>query len=230
MSEENHVVLKDVWKVYKTGKVEWPALRGVNLSVRRKTLTMVIGPSGSGKSTLLNIIGGLDKPTSGSVFVNNVDISKLNGRKLADYRNNHVGFVFQSYNLLNYLTVFENVELPLIIKGVPHRERKELVLKMLDMLGLKGMEFKRPLELSGGEQQRVAIARALVNAPNLILADEPTGNLDSKNAQIVVEVFKNLVVEHGKTVLMVTHNVELTRYADVIVKMTDGNVVEVVGD
>ncbi|MEM0361131.1 MAG: ABC transporter ATP-binding protein [Sulfolobales archaeon] len=230
MSEENHVVLKDVWKVYKTGKVEWPALRGVNLSVRRKTLTMVIGPSGSGKSTLLNIIGGLDKPTSGSVFVNNVDISKLNGRKLADYRNNHVGFVFQSYNLLNYLTVFENVELPLIIKGVPHRERKELVLKMLDMLGLKGMEFKRPLELSGGEQQRVAIARALVNAPNLILADEPTGNLDSKNAQIVVEVFKNLVVEHGKTVLMVTHNVELTRYADVIVKMRDGNVVEVVGD
>ncbi|MEM2347251.1 MAG: ATP-binding cassette domain-containing protein [Sulfolobales archaeon] len=142
MSEENHVVLKDVWKVYKTGKVEWPALRGVNLSVRRKTLTMVIGPSGSGKSTLLNIIGGLDKPTSGSVFVNNVDISKLNGRKLADYRNNHVGFVFQSYNLLNYLTVFENVELPLIIKGVPHRERKELVLKMLDMLGLKGMELK----------------------------------------------------------------------------------------
>lgn len=228
MDEEGHVVLKDVWKVYKTGKVEWPALRGVNLSIKRRTLTTVIGPSGSGKSTLLNIIGGLDKPTSGSVFVNNVDISKLNGRKLADYRNNHVGFVFQSYNLLNYLTVFENVELPLIIKGIPHRERRELVLKMLDMLGLKGMEFKRPLELSGGEQQRVAIARALINAPNLILADEPTGNLDSKNAQIVVEVFKNLVVEHGKTVLMVTHNVELTKYADVVVKMRDGNVVEVI--
>ncbi len=224
---EDYVVLKDVWKVYRAGKVEWPALRGVNLSVKRGVFTAVIGPSGSGKSTLLNIIGGLDKPTSGSVIVGKVDISKLNGKKLADYRNNQVGFVFQSYNLLNYLTVFENVELPLVIKGVPPKVRKDSVFKMLDMLGLRGMEFKRPTELSGGEQQRVAIARALVNSPELILADEPTGNLDSKNAQTVVEAFKKLVCEHGKTVLMVTHNIELTNYADTVVKMRDGNVVEV---
>lgn len=227
--DEAHVVLKDVWKVYRTGKVEWYALRGINLSIKRNTFTAVVGPSGSGKSTLLNIIGCLDKPTRGSVFINNVDVSKLNGNKLADYRNKHIGFVFQTYNLLNYLTVFENVELPLVIKGIPSRERRELVLKMLELLGINGMEYKRPLELSGGEQQRVAIARALINSPDLILADEPTGNLDSKNAQIVVEVFRKLVSDYGKTVLMVTHNIELTRYADIIIKMRDGNVVEMSG-
>ncbi len=227
MVDEDHVVLKDVWKVYRTGKVEWYALRGVNLNIKRNTFTAVVGPSGSGKSTLLNIIGCLDKPTRGSVLINNVDVGKLNGKKLADYRNYHMGFVFQSYNLLNYLTVFENVELPLVIKGVPSKERRELVSKMLELLGIKGMEYKRPLELSGGEQQRVAIARALINSPDLILADEPTGNLDSKNAQIVVDVFRKLVSEHGKTVLMVTHNIELIKYADVVIKMRDGNVVEV---
>lgn len=224
---EGYVVLKDVWKIYRTGKVEWPALRGINLSIKRGTFTTVIGPSGSGKSTLLNIVGGLDKPTSGSVIVNGIEISKLNGGKLADYRNTHIGFVFQSYNLLNYLTVFENVELPLVIKGVDVKRRREVVFNMLDIFGLKEMAFKRPLELSGGEQQRVAIARALINSPNLILADEPTGNLDSKNAFIVVEAFKKLVNEHNKTVLMVTHNIELTRYADTVVKMKDGNIVEV---
>lgn len=224
---ESYVVLKDVWKIYRTGAVEWPALRGVNLSIDRKTFTAVIGPSGSGKSTLLNIVGGLDRPTSGSVVVGGMDISKLNGRKLANYRNTHIGFVFQSYNLLNYLTVFENVELPLVIKGVDSRVRRDAVLSMLDMFGLREMAYKRPVELSGGEQQRVAIARALINSPSLILADEPTGNLDSKNAQIVVEAFRKLVSEHGKTILMVTHNIELTKYADVIVKMRDGNIVEV---
>jgi putative ABC transport system ATP-binding protein len=228
MGDEFHVVLNDVWKVYRTGKVEWPALRGVNLVIKRNTFTAVVGPSGSGKTTLLNIIGGLDKPTRGSVVVDGIDITRLNGRKLAEYRNKYVGFVFQLYNLLSYLTVFENVELPLAIKGINFRERRELVLKALDMFGLRDLSSKRPLELSGGEQQRVAIARALVNMPNLILADEPTGNLDSKNAQVVVEAFRKLVDDHGKTVVMVTHNVELTKYVDVVIKMKDGNVVEVI--
>ncbi len=228
MNDEFHVVLNDVWKIYRTGKVEWPALRGVNLTIRRNTFTAIVGPSGSGKTTLLNIIGGLDKPTKGSVIVDGIDITRLNGRKLAEYRNKYVGFVFQLYNLLSYLTVFENIELPLAIKGISFRERRDLVLKALDVFGLRSLSSKRPLELSGGEQQRVAIARALVNMPNLILADEPTGNLDSKNAQVVVETFRKLVDEHGKTVIMVTHNVELTKYVDVVVKMRDGNVVEVV--
>jgi len=228
MGDELHVVLNDVWKIYRTGKVEWPALRGVNLTIRRNTFTAVVGPSGSGKTTLLNIIGGLDKPTKGSVVVDGIDIARLNGRKLAEYRNKYVGFVFQLYNLLSYLTVFENIELPLAIKGISFRERRDLVLKALDVFGLRSLSNKRPLELSGGEQQRVAIARALVNMPNLILADEPTGNLDSKNAQVVVETFRKLVDEYGKTVVMVTHNVELTKYVDVVVKMKDGNVVEVV--
>jgi len=228
MNDEFHVVLNDVWKIYRTGKVEWPALRGVNLTIRRNTFTAIVGPSGSGKTTLLNIIGGLDKPTKGSVIVDGIDITRLNGRKLAEYRNKYVGFVFQLYNLLSYLTVFENIELPLAIKGISFRERRDLVLKALDVFGLRSLSSKRPLELSGGEQQRVAIARALVNMPNLILADEPTGNLDSKNAQVVVETFRKLVDEHGRTVIMVTHNVELTKYVDVVVKMRDGNVVEVV--
>lgn len=223
-----HIIINDVWKVYRAGKVEWPALRGVNLEIKRKTLTTIIGPSGSGKTTLLNLIGGLDKPTKGSILVDGVDIAKLNGSKLASYRNKYVGFVFQTYNLLNYLTVLENVELPLAIKGISSRERRRAALQILEVLGLKDMIGKRPVELSGGEQQRVAIARALVNMPNLILADEPTGNLDSRNAQIVVEMFKKLVTEYGRTVVMVTHNIELTKYADVIVKMRDGKVLEVV--
>jgi len=226
--EDAHVILKDVWKIYKTGKIEWPALRGVNLVIKRGTFTSILGPSGSGKSTLLNIIGGLDKPTKGSVLVNGIDISRLNGSKLASYRNSHVGFIFQLYNLLPYLTVVENVELPLAIKGVGAKERRKIALQLLDLLGLKHMAFKRPSELSGGEQQRVAIARALANKPELILADEPTGNLDSKNAQLVVSTFRKLVEDEGRTVIMVTHNVELTHYSDVIVKIRDGKVTEVI--
>lgn len=221
------VVLNDVWKIYKSGGVEWPALRGVNLSIIQHTLTAVVGPSGSGKTTLLNLVGGLDRPTKGTIVVNEIDITKLNSRRLAEYRNKYVGFVFQTYNLLSYLTVLENVELPLTIMGVNSKERRKKALELLSALGLSAMVSKRPTELSGGEQQRVAIARALVNAPELILADEPTGNLDSKNAQIVVELFRKLVDDYGKTVIMVTHNIELTKYADVIVRMRDGQITEV---
>lgn len=221
------VVLNDVWKIYKSGGIEWPALRGVNLSIMQRTLTAIVGPSGSGKTTLLNLLGGLDRPTKGTIVVNEIDITKLNSRKLAEYRNKYVGFVFQTYNLLSYLTVLENVELPLTIMGVNSKERRKKALELLNALGLSAMVSKRPIELSGGEQQRVAIARALVNAPELILADEPTGNLDSKNAQIVVELFRKLVDDYGKTVIMVTHNIELTKYADVIVRMRDGQITEV---
>jgi len=227
--EDAHVVLEGVWKIYRVGGVEWPALRGVDLVIRRGTFTSILGPSGSGKSTLLNIIGGLDKPTKGTVLVNGVNISSLSSSKLATYRNSHVGFIFQLYNLLPYLTVVENVELPLAIKGVGARERREVALQLLDLLGLKQMAFKRPSELSGGEQQRVAIARALANKPELILADEPTGNLDSKNAEVVVSTFRKLVDDEGKTVVMVTHNIELARSSDVIVKIRDGKIAEVVG-
>lgn len=220
-------VLDDVWKIYKVGIIEYPALRGANLSIRDGEFVAVVGPSGSGKSTLLHILGGLDKPTKGRVIVEDVDIAQLNSAKLAEYRNKVIGFVFQFYNLLPYLTAIENVELPMSISGVDPETRRAKALEILDIFGLRKMAFKRPYELSGGEQQRIAIARALANNPKIVLADEPTGNLDSKNAELVVRSFKRLADERGMTVVMVSHNVELTKYCDKIVKLRDGEITEV---
>jgi len=220
-------VLDDVWKIYKVGSIEYPALRGANLSISDGEFVAVVGPSGSGKSTLLHILGGLDKPTRGRVIVKDVDIAQLGSVKLAEYRNKVIGFVFQFYNLLPYLTAIENVELPMAISGVDPRTRRAKALNLLEIFGLQKMAFKRPYELSGGEQQRIAIARALANNPKIVLADEPTGNLDSKNAELVVRSFKKLADDRGMTIVMVSHNVELTKYCNKIVKLRDGEITEV---
>jgi len=219
--------LIDVHKVYRSRRIEYPALRGVNMEVDRGVFALVVGPSGSGKSTLLHIIGGLDRPTKGSVIVDNEDITKLNDEKLSEYRNRKIGFVFQLYNLVPYLTAVENVELPMAIAGIASSVRRKRALELLEAVGLRDKAFKRPTELSGGEQQRVAIARALANNPNIVLADEPTGNLDSVSGLQVVKLFRELVDSYKITIVMVTHNLEYLRYADIAYRIRDGVIVGV---
>ncbi|MBS7638399.1 ABC transporter ATP-binding protein [Candidatus Bathyarchaeota archaeon] len=207
--------------------VEYPALRGIDMDVYGGEFLAVVGPSGSGKSTLLHIIGGLDTPTKGRVIVEGSDISGFSGEKLADYRNRMVGFIFQFYNLLPYLRAVENVELPMAIANVNPSKRRDRALELLRLVGLGDKAFKRPTELSGGEQQRVAIARSLINEPRLILADEPTGNIDSSSAGVIMEIFRRLVDEKGVSIVMVTHNLELIRFCDRVIKLRDGKIVEV---
>jgi len=216
------VVTEDLSKIYEIGKVKYPALRNLDSTVYRGEFVAVIGPSGSGKSTFLHIVGGLDKPTSGRVLVDGSDLSKLSSGELAEYRNRKVGFIFQFFNLIQYLTAIENVELTMSIAGVDPRARKVKAGRLLEMFSLQEMGTKKPNELSGGERQRVAIARALINEPNLVLADEPTGNIDSESAEVVVNAFRRLVDEQGVSVVMVTHNVELTRFCDRVIRLKDG--------
>ncbi|MDJ0271797.1 MAG: ABC transporter ATP-binding protein, partial [Aigarchaeota archaeon] len=186
-------------------------------------MVAIVGPSGSGKSTLLNMLGALDRPTEGRVIIDGVDISHADDDKRAIIRNKLIGFVFQSYNLINRLTAIKNVEMPLSIQNVPEQERRRLALEMLKEVGLDSKAFKKPTQLSGGEQQRVAIARALVTKPSIILADEPTGNLDSKSGAVVVQLLKNLA-RKGHTVIVVTHNMEVAREADRIIYLRDGKI------
>ena len=216
------VELVDVHKVYRIGNHEVHALRGVSLKVENGEFLTVMGPSGSGKSTLLHLIGCLDKPTRGKVFVKGVDTSKLSDRKLTEMRMRTIGFVFQQYHLIPTLTALENVELPMVFMGVSSERRRRRALKLLEMVGLKGKEDRKPNELSGGEQQRVAIARALANDPEILLCDEPTGNLDTKTGLQVMDIIKDMNVEKGVTVILVTHNPSLSRYADRTVKIRDG--------
>lgn len=215
------IELVDVRKVYLSDGVPTEALRGVSLKVARGEFVAVVGPSGSGKSTLLHLMGGLDKPTNGRVLIGGVDIDRLSDDGLAELRNEKIGFVFQFYNLIPYLPVIKNVELPLAVKGVPSQERREKVLKLLGEVGLKDKAFTRPTRLSGGEQQRVAIARALINNPEILLADEPTGNLDSKNSIMIAELFRELN-DRGRTIVMVTHNLEVASRAKRVLFMRDG--------
>jgi putative ABC transport system ATP-binding protein len=217
----------NVWKVYRVGKVEYPALRGVTMSIEKGEFLCIVGPSGSGKSSLINILGAMDRPTKGEVIFEKVPLSKLSDDKLAELRNRRMGFVFQTINLLNHLTVLENVELPMMVLGIPPKKRRERAIEVLSRFLPESTFYKKPLEISGGEQQRVAIARALANNPDVILADEPTGNLDSANAQQVAKIFRELRDE-GRTIIMVTHNLELTNYADSVVRLRDGQIVEVV--
>ncbi|RLE56276.1 MAG: macrolide ABC transporter ATP-binding protein [Thermoprotei archaeon] len=219
------IVVEDVWKIYRSGRFEYPALKGVSFSVDEGEFVAVVGPSGSGKTTLLNIIGGLDKPTKGTVYVAGVEVPRLSSKELSVFRNRTIGFVFQTFNLVPYLSVVENVELPAAIAGVPRRIRRERALKLLEIVGLGDKAHKRATELSSGEQQRVAIARALMNDPPIILADEPTGNLDVKNTEIVVSLFRRLCDDLGKTIVMVTHNLELIRFCDRVIKLRDGKVI-----
>lgn len=218
------MVAEDLWKVYRLGQIDYPALRGVSFSVKKGEYIAIVGPSGSGKSTLLNLMGALDRPTKGRMIIDGIEISKLNDKKLAELRNRKLGFVFQTFNLLSYMSAAENVETPLIAAGVPPEERRRRSYELLEMVGLKGFEKNRPAMLSGGQQQRVAIARALANEPQIILADEPTGNLDSKSSHEIMEILRRLNEEKGVTIVMVTHNLELTSYCDRTWFFRDGKI------
>ncbi|MET1128320.1 MAG: ABC transporter ATP-binding protein [Thermoproteota archaeon] len=218
--------LIDVHKVYRAGTVETYALRGVNLEVFEGDFIAIMGPSGSGKSTLLNIAGLLDRPTRGKVLVNGLDATKLSDRELAHVRNRYIGFVFQQFNLVNRLTVLQNIEMPLVARGVPRSERRALAVRaLLSVGGDTSWLFKKPLQLSGGQQQRVAIARAIVGDPKLILADEPTGSLDRKTAKTVVQLFRKLN-EEGRTIVVVTHDPEVANCTKKINILRDGRIVD----
>jgi putative ABC transport system ATP-binding protein len=209
---------------YKMGDTRVDALRGVDLTVTRGEFVALVGPSGSGKSTVLNLIGGLDQPTSGQVWINGTELSASDERTLTQHRRRHVGFVFQSFNLLPRLTAKENVALPLMFSGVPEKERLDRARELLERVGLGPRLTHRPTQLSGGEQQRVAIARALVGEPALLLADEPTGNLDSATGAEIMRLLKALNQERGLTLLVVTHDPEIAAFATRIVRLRDGKV------
>jgi putative ABC transport system ATP-binding protein len=216
--------VEDLTKVFESAAGRVEALRGINLSIRRGEFVAIVGPSGSGKSTLLNIIGALDRPTSGRVLIRGVDIFSLSDSEIATMRNYLLGFIFQSYNLISRTTVIKNVELPTILSGMGAAERKRRAEKMLEVLGIGDKADFKPSSLSGGQQQRVAIARALMNDPAIILADEPTGNLDTKTGQEVFDLLKMLSSKFRRTIIMVTHNPELAEATDRAIYIRDGMV------
>jgi len=216
------IELKNVFKTYRMGKVEVKALRGLSLAVTEGEMVAVIGASGSGKSTLLNVVGLLDRPSSGRYLFNGVDTSTLNDNQMAEMRNRELGFVFQDFNLLPRATALANVELPLVYRGGTNK-RRERAVEALGRVGLEKRVHHKPTELSGGEQQRVAIARALVNDPHIILADEPTGNLDTRSTAAIMEIFHGLHGE-GKTVVLITHEADIAAQAQRTVRITDGRI------
>ncbi len=218
------VELKDVKKIYRTGPFEVPALRGISLRVVPGEFLAIAGPSGSGKTTLLNIIGGLDRAESGEVLVEGKDLQLLSSGELARLRLQRLGFVFQAYNLLPVLTALENAEFTLLLQGVPVEQRKERVQKLFSEIGLGGLEDRRPGELSGGQQQRVAVARAIVTEPALILADEPTANLDSVTATALLEVMEQLNRAHGTTFIYATHDPQVMERARRLIRLHDGQI------
>ncbi|OGE23432.1 MAG: macrolide ABC transporter ATP-binding protein [Candidatus Dadabacteria bacterium RIFCSPHIGHO2_12_FULL_53_21] len=221
----NVIVTKDIHKVYKLGDTEVHALRGVSIDIKEGEFVSIMGASGSGKSTFMNIIGCLDKPTSGNYFLDGSKVSEMEKDALADIRNRKIGFVFQSFNLLARTTAAENVELPMIYNNTPSRTRAERAYGALSRVGLSGREKHYPSQLSGGQQQRVAIARAIVNDPSIILADEPTGNLDTATSSEIMEIFKSLN-EQGKTIIIITHEHDIAENAERIVVFKDGSITE----
>jgi putative ABC transport system ATP-binding protein len=222
MSDRSFISLDDVWKVYAVADL--PALDGVDLAVAEGEFVALMGPSGSGKSTLLTILGAMNRPTKGRVSIDGIDVYGLGEEKRADFRNEYLGFVFQQHHLMPYLTALENVELPLVVSRLGAREKRERALRALADVGLSGKERRLPSELSGGEQARVAIARAVANEPPLILADEPTGNLDSGTGRAVMELLAELN-RAGRTVLVVTHDEAVARLARRVVRLLDGHIV-----
>lgn len=221
------IVLNKVSKVYPS-KVPVVAVQDVSLKIYEGDFVAVQGPSGSGKTTLLMIIGTLTKPTKGKVYINGIDVTTLSDDELAKIRNNYIGFVFQNYNLIDRLNAIENVELPLIARGVPEKVRKKIALNILRRLGLERLSNKKPTEMSGGQQQRVAIARALAQKPKLLLADEPTANLDMASSRVVMETFLKVNKEFGTTIVIVTHENDIAAYARKRIYMRDGKIEKVV--
>jgi putative ABC transport system ATP-binding protein len=223
--KNNTVVrISEVKRIYFMGKVEVQALRGINLDIERGEFVSIMGPSGCGKSTLMHIVGCLDRPSSGHVLLDSVDVDELDDNALAEIRNKKVGFVFQTFNLLPKLNAIENVELPLIYAGVGFEARRKKAAELLEIVGLKDRMFHKPSELSGGQSQRVAIARSLANDPSIILADEPTGNLDSKSGEEIIHLFDELN-KRGITLIMVTHDQDIANQSKRIVRLKDGLIV-----
>lgn len=218
------VDVKDVVKKYVTGEIDFTALKGVSLNIEQGEFTAIMGPSGSGKSTFMNILGCLDKMNSGQYVLNGKDVSNLTDKELAFVRNKEIGFVFQAFNLLPRMTVLENVELPMAYAGVPLSVRREKALSALAKVGLQDRVKHRPNEISGGQKQRVAIARAIVNTPAVIMADEPTGNLDTKSSVEIMRIFQDLNNE-GATVIMVTHEQDIAQHCKRVVRFRDGEIV-----
>ncbi len=222
MSDKEAILhVHDLTKTYKLGKIEVPALRGITVHVGRGEFVSITGPSGCGKSTFMHLIGCLDRPTSGEIFIDDVKVSTLDDNALASIRNKMIGFVFQAFNLLPRLTADRNVELPLYYYGVKKEERDARAHEMLKLVGLEQRSHHKPTELSGGERQRIAIARALVNDPRIMLADEPTGNLDTKTSEDIMKVFQELN-DKGVTIIIVTHEVDIVKYTKRVVRLRDG--------
>jgi putative ABC transport system ATP-binding protein len=226
MNKSCLIDIRDVWKIYKIGDVEVAALRGLNFSIKKGEFVSIMGPSGSGKSTCVNMVGALDIPTKGSIFLDCKDISKLHESDLAQIRGRKIGFIFQQFNLISTLSALENVMLPMMFQNKPRSDRLERAKKLLEMVGLADRMHHKPNELSGGQQQRVAIARALSNDPEVVLADEPTGNLDSRTGHQVINMLAKLHEEEGKTIIMVTHDTEVAEHADRIEFLKDGQIIK----
>jgi putative ABC transport system ATP-binding protein len=223
MTDNNNIIIsaEDLWKIYQLGKQEVRALCGVTFSVKKNEFLAIMGPSGSGKSTIMNLLGCLDTPSKGKYYLNHKLVSSLDDNELAFIRNKEIGFVFQVFNLLSRASAFHNVELPLIYRGENKKTRREKAEKALEMVEILNRKDHRPSELSGGERQRVAIARALVNDPSILLADEPTGNLDSKTGQEILKLF-NKIHSQGNTIIIVTHDPNIAKHAHRVIHIKDG--------
>jgi len=219
------IELVNVTKKYRVGIHEILALDNINLKIEDEEFVAVMGPSGSGKSTLLYLIGCLDRPTNGKVLIDGLDTSTLSDKELTELRRNKIGFIFQQYYLIPTLTALENVELPMVFKNTSKTKMKKKAEELLALVGLEDKKDRKPNELSGGEQQRVAIARALANDPSILLCDEPTGNLDTKSGEVVMNIIKELNMNKGVTVVLVTHNQSLSKYANRVIKLRDGRIV-----